>query len=82
MRGRRAGRFFAAGHNGRSSNLASTCELQSRLKTELSTFLDRDGLIANGKSRVSFLEEIPVDGVSLVDDDLLKSGYLKLLELA
>lgn len=73
--------LFAA-ERGRSGDLASARELESGLQTELPSFFNRNGFVANGKICVRIQEKTPVDGMCMVNDDLLKSRDFKFLEFA
>ncbi len=70
----------AATENRRSGDLASTRKLQSSFESEIPTFFDRDGFIANSERRVCGLETIPVDLIRLIKDYLLEGRNLEALQ--
>jgi hypothetical protein len=58
------------------------CKPQRSLQSKLPPFLDSDGFIAYSKRSVCLLKEVSVDVVSVVEDNLIEGGHLKLFKLA
>ena len=58
------------------------CKQYRGLQSKLISFLDSDGVIAYSKLSVCRLKEVSVDVVSVVEDNLIEGGHLKLFKLA
>jgi hypothetical protein len=57
-------------------------ELQGRFESNLPTFFNREGFVANDECRICGLEKSSVDVIRLIKDHLLKSRDLKALQAA